>query len=142
MTLLVHAACSFMMVGVIWTIQLVHYPLFLAVGRDHWARYHARHVQTIGFIVGPLMTAELFSGALLAFRPPPGLATWAVWLNLLLIIAVWASTAFLQMPIHQRLAQRFDAGAVRDLVATNWVRTAAWSVHGLLVVMLLLGSAG
>jgi hypothetical protein len=140
MTLLVHAACSFMMVGVIWTVQLVHYPLFLAVGRDHWARYHARHVQTIGFIVGPLMTAELFSGALLAFRLPESLAPWAIWLNLALIVTVWASTAFLQMPLHQQLAKRFDSRAVRNLVATNWLRTAAWSAHGLLVVLLLLQS--
>ena len=40
------------------------------------------------------------------------------------------------MPLHGRLAQGFDAVAHRRLVSTNWVRTAGWSVRGLLALLM------
>ncbi|MHC4939503.1 MAG: hypothetical protein ACYTHK_11080 [Planctomycetota bacterium] len=133
MTLLVHAAASLMMAGVIWSVQLVQYPLFRTVGRDHWHRYHARHVQSIGLVVGPLMTLELFTGALLVFENADPLAL----VNLVLIVALWVTTAMVQMPLHRRLAQRFDSAAMSRLVAGNWIRTGIWSIHALIVLRML-----
>ena len=133
MTLLVHAAASLMMAGVIWSVQLVQYPLFRTVGRDHWHRYHARHVQNIGLVVGPLMTLELFTAGLLAFQSPDPLSM----INLVLVVTLWITTAVVQMPLHRRLAQHFDPGAIRRLVAGNWIRTGLWSIHALVVLSML-----
>ena len=137
MTLLIHAMASFMMAGVIWTVQLVHYPLFRVVGRDHWHSYHGRHVARIGPLVGPLMTLELLTAALLAFETPDSLPAWAVQANLALVVLLWIVTGFVQMPQHRRLARRFDRKAIRRLVAGNWTRTAAWSLHAALVLWFL-----
>jgi hypothetical protein len=45
----------------------------------------------------------------------------------------WLSTAIVQVPLHRRLEQGFEAGAHGRLVATNWVRTGAWTARGVLV---------
>jgi hypothetical protein len=46
--IVVHAAASMFMVGLIWTIHYVHYPLFAYVGESTYASFQAVHVERIG----------------------------------------------------------------------------------------------
>ena len=131
--LLVHAFATLCMVGLIWFVQLVHYPLFARVGSG-FDRYEADHVRRTGWIVGPLMLAEVAT-ALLLLAWSPGAATAA---GAALLAIVWTSTACLQMPAHRRLERGFDAAAHGKLVATNWLRTAAWTARGALALGMLL----
>jgi hypothetical protein len=39
--------------------------------------------------------------------------------------------------MHRRLEQGFDLAAHRQLVRGNWIRTIAWSLRGLLAVLML-----
>jgi hypothetical protein len=114
-----------MLTGLIWTIQVVHYPLFAQVGREHFAAYEAAHTQTITLLVGPLMLAEVALGLAALFLAPSWLRAFAFGL----VVVIWLSTAFLQVPLHTRLSSGFDADAQRALVATNWLRTASWSLR-------------
>jgi hypothetical protein len=128
-----HLVVTWALVGLIWTVQLVHYPLLAFVGREGFAAYAARHSRVITPLVGPLMLLELASAVWLALRPPPGVP-WAVWgVGLALTLVIWASTAFVQVPLHRAFASGFSADAVLRLVRTNWIRTLAWSARGLLV---------
>ena len=122
------------MVGVIWTIQLVHYPLFAGVGADGFTAYESQHAQRITWIVLPLMFAELLTAGWLAWTMPAALPGWSVWAGLGLVGVIWASTGLLQVPLHNTLSGGFDAAAHERLVATNWVRTAAWTLRGGLVL--------
>ncbi len=140
--LLLHAAVTWGLVGLIWTIQLVHYPLFDRVPERGFRSFHESHSRRITWIVGPLMATELATGILLAARPgawalPPA----SVGLGLALIVVVWASTAFLQVPLHAKLGERFSVASHRALVGTNWLRTVAWSARGGIVAWML-ASAG
>lgn len=65
--LLLHVAITWALVGLIWTIQIVHYPLFEQVGEDSFVTYHARHMWLITWVAGPLMLAEVGIAALLLF---------------------------------------------------------------------------
>jgi hypothetical protein len=56
---------------------------------------------------------------------------------LALVLVIWATTGLVQVPLHARLTQGFDAAAHRRLVATNWVRTAAWALRAGLVCWML-----
>jgi hypothetical protein len=129
MTLLfaVHAAATWALVGLIWTVQLVHYPLFAQVGTEAFRSYHARHTQQITWIVAPLMAVELLTAALLVAR-----GAREPWLlaSLAPLAFNWISTWRVQIPLHDRLANGFDTDVHRRLVATNWWRTAAWSIRG------------
>lgn len=132
--LLIHAATTFTLIGLIWTIQLVHYPLFAEVGRENFLEYHARHCRRITPLVAPLMLGEAITAGLLILwgaRNP--------WLlgSFLFIALNWLSTWRLQIPLHVRLANGFDAAAQHRLVATNWFRTAAWTVRGILLLCIM-----
>jgi hypothetical protein len=127
-------AVTLTLVGIIWFVQVVHYPLFALVGREHFARYHHAHGRNTTLVVAPLMLVEaaLAIGGVLAtpMRPSPGVAL----ASLALLLVVWLSTFGLQVPMHRRLAAGFDAAAHRRLVTTNWIRTGAWTARGLLLV--------
>lgn len=135
--LLAHAAATWFMVGLIWFVQVVHYPLFAGVGEAGWAQYSRRHQKQTTLVVGPVMLVELVTAALvLAMRPGPLTIAGAVLLGL-----VWASTFFVQVPLHARLERGGDPAArprlVRTLVATNWARTLLWTARGGLALAML-----
>jgi hypothetical protein len=54
-----------------------------------------------------------------------------------LVAVIWLSTALLQVPAHGRLSAGFDAETGGFLVATNWIRTIAWSLRSAVVVWML-----
>jgi len=139
---LAHLGATLLMAGVIWMVQLVHYPLFAGVGAEGWTAYEAAHQSKITLIVGPLMLVELATALWLVVDRPAELPGWAVLSGAALVGVIWASTAFLQVPLHATLGAGFDADAHARLVATNWVRTAAWTLRGGLVLWMTARLAG
>jgi hypothetical protein len=130
LVLLANLAATMFMVGVIWFVQIVHYPLFGEVGEPNFAAYSEAHSRLTTFVVAPAMLVELATAALLVFLRPPGVPGFVLWIGVGLVAVVWVSTAFLQVPRHATLGLGFDEGAYEFLVASNWVRTAAWSLRG------------
>ena len=135
--LLAHVGATLLMTGVIWIVQIVHYPLFSQVGVDGFAAYQAAHSRRISYIVMPLMLVELATAALLVVIPPVDVAPALLWAGLALVVLIWLSTFALQVPQHRILSDGFDLRAHRLLVGTNWLRTIAWSLRGLLVLWLV-----
>jgi len=131
--LLVHLTATWALVGLIWVVQCVQYPLYEQVGRAEFRAFHAQHCRRITWVVGPLMLAEAASGLGLLWLAPPHPV---LWLGFGLLLLIWASTAFLQVPLHDQLAKGHDVGVIRRLVRSNWLRTLAWSARGGLVVWL------
>ena len=133
---LAHLLATLTMFGVIWVVQVVHYPLFSGVGESGWADYEARHQSRITLVVAPAMLIELATAVWLVLDRPPAFPAWAVLAGVVLVGVVWVSTAFVQVPLHNALGGAFDAGAHARLVATNWIRTAAWTARAGLVLWL------
>ncbi len=135
--LLVHVAATLCMAGLIWYVQVVHYPLFAEVGAAASARYEQRHVALTTWVVGPPLLVEAGTALLLVpFRPayvPEG----ALWVGLALLLVIWVSTALLQIPCHRKLGFGFDAAVHRRLVQSNWLRTAGWTVRSVLVLWMV-----
>ena len=132
--LLIQIATTLALVGLIWTIQLVHYPLFDHVDEGRFRDFHRQHSSRISWIVVPLMLAEAATAALLLVSRPAAVTALSAWAGAAPLAIVWGSTALLQVPQHGVLAGGFDAEAHRLLVSTNWLRTAAWSARGALAV--------
>jgi len=133
---LVQIAATLMMTGIIWFVQIVHYPLFARVGPQSFAQYELEHASRTGWVVGPLMCLELGTAILLlvpALRPD-FIPLSSAWLGAVLVGVIWTSTAFIQVPLHGRLAAGYDAEGIRRLVVTNWIRTLAWSLRSILVL--------
>ena len=128
-----HAFVTLFMTGLIWFVQVVHYPLFNRVGKTDFAAYQAHHARRTGRLVGGPMLLELGLGVALAWSPGGALA----WCGLGLLGIIWLSTAIGQVPAHHRLEKGFDQAAHRRLVVGNWVRTIAWSMRGVLAILML-----
>ena len=133
---LAHVGATLIMVGLIWFVQVVHYPLFGSVGRKGFAGYSQAHSRLTGFVVGPPMLVEAGTAVALVLRPPEGVPFSLPLLGLVLLAVVWLSTAFLQSPQHTVLGRGFDAASHRFLVLSNWVRTICWTARGLLVLLM------
>lgn len=133
--LLANTALALVLTGLIWTIQVVHYPLMAHVGETARLTYQAIHQRTITPLVAPLMLAELMACLLLFASPPPAMPAWAAWTQGLLVGVVWLSTMFIQVPLHGRLSA--GEPVVAALVASNWIRTLAWTTRSSLLVLML-----
>ena len=127
--LLAHLAATLTMFGVIWVVQLVHYPLFASVGEAGWPAYAAEHQARITWIVGPAMLVELATAVALVWVRPDALPPWSVVAGVVLVGVAWGATALFSVPLHAQLSGGLDPEAVRRLVGTNWIRTAAWTLR-------------
>lgn len=131
---LAHLASSFYMVGLIWFVQVVHYPLFASIGHMEFPSYEQRHTALTTWVVAPPMLIEGATAVLLIWLRPTGVAQWSLHSGLALLGICWLSTAFIQIRCHAVLSKAFAPAIYRRLVSTNWLRTAAWSLHGGLVL--------
>lgn len=129
------------MMGLIWCIQWLHYPMFQRLPKDHqFCQALGWHGQRITWLVAPWMLLELMCAAtLLAFPPwPSQLFGWGFGL----VCALWVCTAVLQVPLHGILCQRYDQPSLTWLIASNWLRTGLWTVRGLLSLFMLAAHSG
>lgn len=136
--LVAHALVTWSLCGLIWFVQLVHYPLFLHVPAAAAVAYEQEHCRRITPLVAPLMLLEVLLTAWLCWEPPAGVARSSALAGAGLLAVIWLSTLALQVPLHGRLGRGHDRDAVVRLVRTNWLRTAAWTLRGALAAALLL----
>ena len=129
------------MTGVIWIIQLIHYPSFRFIDFQKFSNFQKFHTTTITFVVGPMMTLEIFSALYLLILNNFS-AYWII--QMIALVAIWLCTAFLSVPLHTLLAQPHISDIERlqvtqILVKTNWPRTLLWSFRSLLLLIYFKG---
>ena len=125
-----HLVCTLCMVGLIWFVQVCHYPLFGSVGPDVFAAYEAQHSRLTSIVVMPLMLVELATACLLVGMAASAADRRLAIVGVVLLGGIWLSTFFLQVPQHTVLMQGYDPEAHRFLVRSNWVRTIGWTARG------------
>ena len=131
--LLTQFAATMFMVGLIWFVQIVHYPLYANVGREQFSEYEALHNRLTTWVVGPAMLIEMLT-ALIFLKYFPDESTSLAWIGLGLLAVIWVSTAALSVPAHDVLTAGFADDAWQKLVSTNWIRTIAWSLRGVILM--------
>lgn len=125
--LVVHAAATWFMTGLIWFVQIVHYPLFAMVGDAAFIPYEAAHQRRTTWVVAPLMLLEAGSSVLLLTPLSGSPRTPLAWLGLAMLVLIWLSTFLVQVPLHATLERAGSKASMRRLVTTNWIRTFAWT---------------
>ena len=134
--LLIHAGCTLFLCGLIWIIQVVHYPLFAYVGHDGYEQYQQLHMQRITWIVAPIMIGEVVCALTLMNAPVPH-HRFLLGIGLGLLALIWLSTVLFQVPAHTELTKGWNEDAYTSLVLSNWIRTCAWSLRGGIALLLL-----
>lgn len=135
--LCLHALSTVFMAGVIWFVQIVHYPLFARVPAGVYTEYQDEHMRRTSWVVGPAMLLEALSALMLVFVATSDVRRGAS-VGLLLLALIWAVTFAVMVPLHHKLAKGFDAGVIRRLVLVNWARTSLWSIRAVLALWMLL----
>ncbi len=131
-----HIGLAWYMVGLIWFVQVVHYPLMGHVPKEAFVAYEHGHTQLTSYVTAPVMVVELGTAIWLAMVMDH--PAWFWWINLLLVLLLWASTFFIQVPLHGRLSDNHDHENIRRLVRSNWIRTALWTGKGLALAWYLI----
>ncbi|OUJ71649.1 hypothetical protein [Hymenobacter crusticola] len=134
--LLLNFALAAYLTGVIWTVQLVHYPGFGLVAPQAFDAYHKAHLARMGWVVMAPMIAEALLACLLVWA---GRALGSsAWWSLGLVVFIWSVTFLVSVPFHNRLvASGFNYIAIDGLTRTNWLRTLAWTARMVLLGWLL-----
>lgn len=126
-----HAIVTFVLTGLIWVIQLVHYPMFQFLDLKNHSKAMQFHQQRISLIVVPLMLFELISGVYLAY------SQWAILsgfhaINIALLLIIWVHTFGLMVPFHQTMSIQPTIALLQKTLQHHWIRTMAWSLKSVL----------
>ena len=133
----INVASTWFMVGLIWLIQLVHYPLFNYVGSKEFRIFHENHKILITPVVGIVMIVELVTSGIIIFQIPNGIPNWTTIVGIILLGVIWFSTLLFQIPFHNKLSTNFDENVLMMLINTNWIRSICWSLRGIIVLIML-----
>jgi len=139
--LVVQFAATWTMVGVIWFVQVVHYPLFARVDGPGSGEYAVENQRRTSWVVGLPMAAEGLTALWLVASPPDGLGRVLPIVGLALLAVVLGSTVLLQVPAHAQLVDGHDASTVSRMVAGNWIRTVGWTARGVVVAAMVVLAA-
>lgn len=139
--LVIHLAATLFMVGLIWTIHYVHYPLFANVGESTYVNFQAAHVERIGrLLFVPWLTEGVTLLGMLTLAFLGGNQSWRIptVINGVAMAVVLVISGFWSAPAHGKLADGFDASVHDQLMTANLIRTLAWTVCGICAVWLVL----
>lgn len=138
--LLLNLVFSSMLTGLIWLVQLVHYPGFLLVGKEAGVAYQQHHTRSMSWVVVPLMLAELTLAIWLLFTP--FLFQVLAYLNyasFAFLFIIWLATFLRAVPLHNRLSEHgYDINTIQKLIKINWFRTICWTFRTMALLLLIL----
>ena len=126
----IHFLSTSLMVGIIWVIQLLHYPTFHFIKESDYVEFQHFHMQRISFIVVPVMIIELLSGFMLVYYFRSNLLI----LCLIILLVIWLITFVFFTKLHQSLLGGYDKIIVDKLVQINWSRTILWSLRLIILI--------
>jgi len=135
--LLVNAACAWLMTGIIWFVQIVHYPLFASTGKDAFMPYVNAHRQLTSYVVAGPMVLEIITALALVLTAKREESLYC-WIAFILVLGIWGCTALGSIPCHEKLCTSgYDEGVHKMLLASNWARTILWTIRSGLLSYLL-----
>lgn len=131
---LVCAASAWWMTGLVWFVQVVHYPLFANVGSESFREYHAQHVRRTQFVVMLPMVLELVLAIYISVGKQ-GLDLALGLAGVMCISLVWLMTGVRQLKDHEALSKGFNEEAQARLLKGNFWRSVVWLGHSVIVMI-------
>ena len=102
---LIHFISTIFMTGVIWIVQLVHYPSFFFISEKKFIDFEKFHRYRISLIVLPVMILEIFSGFFLVYKYPGLFLTNVFISSLIILLVIWVTTFGVSVPMHEKLSK-------------------------------------
>ena len=136
--LLANFVATAVMMGVIWFVQWVHYPLLATVPVDGAVKVAEQHQRRTGQVLALPMAVEGVTTLWLLASRPDAVRLILPWLAAVLLAVALGSTVFVSVPLHAKMATNPTADVGQRLVVTNWLRTIAWSARTVVCAAMLL----
>ncbi len=136
--LLANFVATCLMVGVIWFVQWVHYPLLAKVSVDRAVETAIEHQRRTGQVLAIPMAVEGFTTLGLLISRPESVQIFWPWFGAVLLAVALGSTVFVSVPLHAKMAANPTTDIGRRLVVTNWPRTIAWSLRAVVCSVMIL----
>jgi hypothetical protein len=122
--LLTNVAATLFLTGVVWSLQMVQFPLMLSArGVDFTAYVRAQRTRNSILMALPMLV-ELITAIWLLTTPIPSRHL----TNAMVLLAIiWIATFGAIAPQHSRIMRGYDEHAIRVLIRSNWIRTVCWT---------------
>lgn len=134
--LFVWSALIFYVLGQIWFVQVVVYPLFARVGDPEYIDYHRFYARKIPWpVIVPGFASMLLPLPLALLGPT--VPTWMTAVNVVAGLASMLVTLRLMIPRHGYLERMKDTRVIAELVRYNWPRTLAIVVQAAVTLAML-----
>lgn len=124
--------------GNMMSLQLQHYSLYPLIDPANFLNYiRGNNKAAILPAIMPGLT-NMVLGVLLVLKKPETVSPSFAYLGLAMNLIALASTFIWQARIQGQMAHTgFDAMKIQTLITTNWIRTIAYSVNGIMSIGLL-----
>ena len=125
--------------GNMMSLQIQHYGIYSFVGKENFKSYmNANNKAAIIPAILPGMLMLILSIILMFYRP--GFMTkWEAIVSLALNITAFISTFKWQRKLQSDMANTgYDEGKIKLLLSTNWIRTIAFILLGILTISTLI----
>lgn len=139
LVLLLWAALVFWVLGQIWLVQIVVYPLFAQVGEADYVRYHRFYTRRIPLpVIIPGFASFLLPAVLAYFGP--AVPDWMSAANIGAgLVGLLVTAALLEIPRHNRLEKGGKRDAtIAELIRYNWPRTASITAQAVVTLLMLM----
>lgn len=118
--------------------SFVVYHSWKFVGAAEFTRVHQESsVRIVQVFVSATLMMTVTTIVMFWKRPSYIPGKW-VWIAFVSEIISWVSSALIQIPIQGQLSQGRDEAALSRLIATDWVRIAAWVFYIVVVSKMLI----
>lgn len=134
--LLLQVLTTWVLLGILWFIQLVHYPLFRRI-KENFVQYERDHLRRTASLLVPIAVVDIALNVMLVISLEKGSCIFLISFALAMNIITWLSVFFFQVAEHHSLSDHFSKKIVHKLVKTNWVSTIAWTVKAALIFALI-----
>ncbi len=132
--LMIHIISTSIMVGVIWVIQLVHYPSFKYVNESDYIIFQKYHMSNISYIVFPVMFTELITALIILFFGEKSLF---FVLSLICLFLIWVITGVLFTKYHSILKEGKDLMIIEKMIKANWIRALLWTMRLIMILFVI-----
>jgi hypothetical protein len=131
------SALMFWVLGQIWMVQVIIYPLFARVGEADYLAYHRFYSRRIPVpVIAPGFLSFLLPVGVALFGP--AVPFWMTAANIASGMVSLLVTVLLQIPRHARLEKYGkDKATINELIRYNWPRTWSISAQALVTLAML-----
>ena len=128
---LIQIISNSILIGVLLITQIISYPSLYSIDKTYFEKYHKNYVNSISYVVIPLMLIELFSLLYLTFY----VSDLFMIKSLLILITIWLFTFICIVPLHNSLSKKRSDDTIIRLVNYNWLRTILWSIKLIIILI-------